>query len=31
MGKCTGVAIFGVAGVFLFWNKETRTNIGGKS
>ena len=31
MGECTGVAILGVAGVFLFWNKGARTNMGGKS
>ena len=31
MGECTSVAILGVTGVFLFWNKEGRTNIGGKS
>jgi hypothetical protein len=29
MGECTGVAILGVAGAFLFWNKGARTNIGG--
>ena len=29
MGECTSVAILGVAGVFLFWNKGL-TNIGGK-
>ena len=26
MGECTSVAILGVVGVFLFWNKGARTN-----
>jgi hypothetical protein len=28
MGECTSVAILGVAGAFLFWNKEARANKG---